>query len=66
VIPEPKHPIAALPEECRPSLIGSDLSSMVAAIELDHEPVCQTAEIYDVRADGVLPTKLGMIKLPVA
>jgi hypothetical protein len=46
-------------------LIGSDLSSMVAAIELDHEPVLRTAEIHNVRTDGVLPTKLGVMELPV-
>lgn len=38
---------------------------MVTAIELDHEPVCRTAEIHDVRTNGVLPTKLGVMELPV-
>jgi hypothetical protein len=65
VIPEPQHPIAALHEECRPLLIGSDLRSMVTTIDLYHEPVCRTAEIHDVRADGVLPTKLGVMELPI-
>jgi hypothetical protein len=65
VIPEPEHLIPALSEEGCPSLIGSDLSSMVAAIELDHQPVGRTAEIHNVRADGVLPAKLGVMKLPV-
>lgn len=67
VIPEPEHPIASVHEECRPSLIGGDLSGMVAAVDLDHEPVCRTTEIHDVlRADGALPTKLGVMELPVA
>ena len=39
---------------------------MVATIDLYHKPVCRTAEIHDVRADGVLPTKLGVIELPIA
>ena len=46
-------------------LIGSDLRSMVTTIDLYHEPVCRTAEIHDVRADGVLPTKLGVMELPI-
>jgi hypothetical protein len=41
VIPEPEHLIPALHEEDRPSLIGSDLSNMVAAIELYDQPMCR-------------------------
>ncbi len=66
MIPEPKHPIATLHEECRPSLIGLELRSMVASIELNHEPMCRTTEIHDVRADGVLPAKLSVMELSVA
>lgn len=66
MIPEPEYPIATLHEECRPSLIGSKLRSMVAAIEFNHEPMCRTTEIHDVRVDGVLPTKLGVMELSVA
>jgi hypothetical protein len=66
MIPEPKHLIATLYKERRPSLIGSALLSMVAAIELNHKPVCRTTEIHDVWTDGVLPTKLGLMELPVA
>lgn len=53
-------------EECRPSLTGWDLSGMMAAIDLHHEPVCRTTEIYDIWADGVLATKLDVMDLPVA
>jgi hypothetical protein len=66
VIPEPKHPIATLHEECRPSLIVLELRSMVAPIEINHEPMCRTTEIHDVRADGVLPAKLGVMELSVS
>jgi len=66
VIPKPKHPVAALIKERRTSLIGSDLSSMVPSIKFHHEPMLRTAKINDVWADGMLPTKLGLLKLPVA
>jgi hypothetical protein len=65
VIPEPQHLIPTLHEENRPSLVGPDLRGMMAAIELNHQPVCRPAEIHDVRANGVLPAKLGMMELPI-
>ncbi len=66
VIPEPEHLIASVNEEFRTSLIGWDLSGMVATIDLHHEPVCRTTEIHDVRIDGMLAAKLGVMNLSVA
>jgi len=39
---------------------------MVTAIKFYNEPMFRTAEIHDVRADGMLPTKFGMMELPIA
>ena len=66
MIPEPEYPIASVNEEFRTSLIGWDVSGMVATIDLHHEPVCRTTEIDNVRTDGMLAAKLGVMDLSVA
>ena len=55
-----------LHEEGRSPLIGTNLHSMVATIELNHKPVGWATEIDDIWTDRVLPTKLGLMELPIS
>jgi len=58
--------MATLSEKCCPSFIRSDLSSMVTTIQLDYDPMLYTTEVHDIRPDGMLPAKRGLMKLSVA
>jgi hypothetical protein len=66
LVAHPRRPVAIFSQPPAALFISSRLTEVYIAIYFDHQPVCCTIEVSDVRPDWMLPVELEAAQSPAA